>query len=455
MPRPNQAITVHDVSKVYQIYNRPEDRLKQSLFRHRRRYYQEFWALRGVSFEIERGSTVGIVGRNGSGKSTLLQIICGTLSQTTGAVDVRGRVSALLELGSGFNPEFSGRENVYLNSAILGLSRAETDALFDEIAAFADIGPYMEQPTKTYSTGMVMRLAFAVSIAVNPDILVVDEALAVGDEAFQRRCMARIEAIKKTGTTILFVSHSASQVVDLCDRAILLDHGELLYDGRPRRAINFYHRLLYTPSGKHEAFRAALLDSRRTGAPLPDEQAATAAASATATDDGPDTPDTGLEDYFNPGLIPKSTTVYESLGARIRDVQIVTEDGRRVNMLLTGRRYVIRYRVELEVEAWGLAVGTRIKTLTGVELGGSTTLNTTRVLDHAEAGTTLEVTHAFDCRLMDGAYFINTGVSALVEGERTWLSRLVDIGMFMVLPVKGVCSNGPIDFSFDSRAQPL
>ncbi|HYG88460.1 MAG TPA: ABC transporter ATP-binding protein [Azospirillum sp.] len=453
MLRSDLAITVRDVSKVYQIYNRPEDRLKQSLLRHRRRYYQEFWALRGVGFEIERGSTVGIVGRNGSGKSTLLQIICGTLQPTAGDVVVQGRVSALLELGSGFNPEFSGRENVYLNSAILGLSRAETDALFDEIAAFADIGPHMEQPTKTYSTGMVMRLAFAVSIAVKPDILVVDEALAVGDEAFQRRCMARIEAIKKTGTTILFVSHSANQIVDLCDRAILLDHGELLYDGPPRRAINFYHRLLYTPAGKHEAFREALLTSRRTGAPLPDEQAAPAAALPMTAEEA--APDAELEDYFNPGLVPKSTTVYESLGARIRDVRITTPDGRRVNMLLTGRRYVIRCRVELEVEAWGIAVGTRIKTLTGVELGGSTTLNTTRMLDHAAAGTVLEVTHEFDCRLMDGTYFINTGVSALVEGERKWLNRLVDIAMFMVLPVQGVCSNGPIDFSFDSRAQPL
>lgn len=452
MLRSDLAITVRDVSKVYQIYNRPEDRLKQSLFR-THRYYQEFWALRDIGFEIERGSTVGIVGHNGSGKSTLLQIICGTLQPTKGDIAVHGRVSALLELGSGFNPEFSGRENVYLNSAILGLDRTETDALFEEITNFADIGPYIDRPTKTYSTGMVMRLAFAVAISVNPDILVVDEALAVGDEAFQRRCMARIEAIKKKGATILFVSHSANQVVDLCDRAILLDHGEMLYDGTPRRTINFYHRLLYTPADRRAAFRESLLASRRGEAPLPDEA-------------GPGKDDTGevssapkadaeLEEHFNPGLVPKSPTAYETRGARIEDVRITTQDGRPVNVLKSGRRYAIRYRVEVEEAAWGVAVGTRVKTINGVELGGATTLSTSRVLDYVEAGTTLDVSHEFECRLLEGTYFINAAISGLIEGERQWLSRLVDVAMFKVLPVRGQCSNGPLDLAFDSRARPL
>ena len=450
----NTAIAIRDVSKVYQIYSRPEDRLKQALFRHRRQYFKEFWALRGINFAIERGSTVGIVGHNGSGKSTLLQIICHTLRPSAGLVEVNGRVSALLELGSGFNPEFSGRENVYLNSAILGLDRAETDRLFDEIAEFADIGPHLDQPTKTYSTGMVMRLAFAVAISVKPDILVVDEALAVGDEAFQRRCMARIEAIKKKGATILFVSHSAAQVVELCDRAILLDHGELLYDGPPRRAINFYHRLLYTPADRRAAFRESLLAARRGEEPLPDERAGAAAAAADVIATVAEA-DAELEDHFNPGLVPKSATIYESRGARILNVRITTQDGRQVNVLMSGRRYAIRYRVEMESAGWGIAVGTRIKTVTGVELGGATTLNTPRVLDCVEAGTVLEVTHEFECRMMDGTYFLNAAVSGLIDGERHWLSRQVDVAMFMVLPVRGRCSNGPIDFVFDSRADAL
>src|SRR5262245_22220073 len=206
------AIRIRDVDKHYLIFARPEDRLKQMLVprlqrlacRAQSRYYRDFAALTGVSFDIKRGETVGIVGRNGSGKSTLLQIVCGTLRPTHGTVEVNGRIAALLELGAGFNPEFTGRENVYLNAAILGLSRAEIDERFQSIADFADIGEFIEQPVKTYSSGMYVRLAFATAINVDPDILVVDEALAVGDEAFQRKCYARIEAIKEKGGTILF-----------------------------------------------------------------------------------------------------------------------------------------------------------------------------------------------------------------------------------------------------------
>ncbi len=442
------AIRLNHVSKIYQIYKRPEDRLKQSLFRHRRRYYQEFWALRDISLTVERGHTVGIVGRNGSGKSTLLQIICGTLRPTGGELQVNGRVSALLELGSGFNPDFTGRENVYLNSAILGLSRAETDELFDEIAAFADIGSYIEQPISTYSTGMVMRLAFAVAISVRPDILVVDEALAVGDEAFQRRCMARIEALKDRGATILFVSHSANQVVDICDRAILLDRGELLYDGQPRRAVNCYHRLLYTPAATVSDFRDSLLEARRSGVEPMEERVASGEELAADPIGSPD------EEHYNPDLVPKSTVSYEARGAHIRDVRITTPAGQPVNMLVTGRRYQIRFHVDFTESAWQVAAGTRIKTITGVELGGASTIHTDRMIEHVRAGTRLEVSHEFECRLMDGTYFINAGVSSLNEGERAWMHRQVDASMFMVIPARGHYSNGPVDFAFDSRAEP-
>lgn len=442
------AIRLDHVSKIYQIYKRPEDRLKQSLFRHRRRYYEEFWALRDISLSVERGHTVGIVGRNGSGKSTLLQIICGTLRATGGDIQVNGRVSALLELGSGFNPDFTGRENVYLNSAILGLSRDETDKLFDEIAAFADIGNHIDQPISTYSTGMVMRLAFAVAISVRPDILVVDEALAVGDEAFQRRCMSRIEAIKDRGATILFVSHSANQVVDICDRAILLDRGELLYDGQPRRAVNCYHRLLYTPAATVSEYRNSLLEARRAGVEPVEERI------AAGEDPRPDEIDAPDEEHYNPDLMPKSTISYESRGAKIQDVRISTLDGRPVNTLVSGRRYQIRFQVDFTEPAWQVATGTRIKTITGVELGGASTGRTSRVIEHVAAGTRLEVTHEFECRLTDGTYFVNAGVSSINHGEREWMHRLVDGAMFMVIPARGRYSNGPVDFAFDSRAVP-
>lgn len=217
------AIVVSCLSKCFHIYDTPRDRLLQMLARGRRQYYREFWAMRDVSFTIGKGETVGIVGRNGSGKSTLLQLICGTLNPSGGEIQTHGRIAALLELGSGFNPEFSGRENVYMNAAVLGLSREETEARFAEIEAFAEIGEFIDQPVKTYSSGMMVRLAFAVAINVDAQVLIVDEALAVGDELFQRKCYARIEALKQKGATILFVSHSGGTVIELCDRALLLD----------------------------------------------------------------------------------------------------------------------------------------------------------------------------------------------------------------------------------------
>ena len=229
------AIQVQNLSKCYQIYDSPRDRLKQFVVPRLQRlvgqapkqYFREFWALRDVSFEVKKGETVGIIGRNGSGKSTLLQMICGTLSPTSGNIQTKGRIAALLELGSGFNPEFSGRENVYMNAVVLGLSKEEIDERFDAIAAFADIGDFIEQPVKIYSSGMLVRLAFAVSVSVNPDILVVDEALAVGDMAFQQKCLQRLADLRELGTTILMVTHDIMLIRNYCTRSIYLERGQV------------------------------------------------------------------------------------------------------------------------------------------------------------------------------------------------------------------------------------
>jgi lipopolysaccharide transport system ATP-binding protein len=258
------AIKVENLGKCYQIYNKPNDRLKQSIYPRLQRlvgkpptqYYREFWALKDVSFEVKKGETVGIIGRNGSGKSTLLQMICGTLAPTCGSVKTHGRVAALLELGSGFNPEFTGRENVYMNGAVIGLSKEEIDARFDDITAFADIGEFIEQPVKMYSSGMVLRLAFAVIAHVNADILVVDEALAVGDAFFTQKCMRFLRGFMKTGT-ILFVSHDTSAVVHLCNRALLLDHGAVVLIGHPKAVAEQYLVKIYASSQDVEGVQTA------------------------------------------------------------------------------------------------------------------------------------------------------------------------------------------------------
>jgi len=242
------VIKVENLGKCYHIYDRPQDRLKQSILPKIKRlfcmrpkqYFREFWAVKDLSFEVERGETIGIIGRNGSGKSTLLQLICGALAHTGGSVTTKGRIAALLELGSGFNSEFTGRENVYMNGAIFGLTKDEIDGRFDDIAAFADLGGFIDQPVKVYSSGMLMRLAFAVSASVDPDILIIDEALAVGDAAFQFKCMERLKALIQNGTTLLLVSHDINMIKSFCKRAIYLKDGMLQMSGSPDRVAEHY-----------------------------------------------------------------------------------------------------------------------------------------------------------------------------------------------------------------------
>ncbi|HET9579250.1 MAG TPA: ABC transporter ATP-binding protein [Usitatibacter sp.] len=237
---PDSVVSVHDLGKRYEIYDKPQDRLKQSLWGRRRQYFREFWALRNVSFDVARGETIGIIGRNGSGKSTLLQMIAGTLAPTTGQVQTRGRVAALLELGSGFNLDFTGRENVYLNGAILGLTRQEIDERFPLIESFAGIGDFIDQPAKVYSSGMLVRLAFSVSINVDPEILIVDEALAVGDIGFQIKCMERLDQLTRSGITLLFVSHDIGTVKAFCSRAIYLSEGQMKATGNASDMVELF-----------------------------------------------------------------------------------------------------------------------------------------------------------------------------------------------------------------------
>jgi lipopolysaccharide transport system ATP-binding protein len=395
------SITVSNLSKCYLIYETPTDRLKQFLFprydslvkKDTRKFYKEFWALKNVSFSIKKGETVGIIGKNGSGKSTLLQMICGTLSPTAGSIEVQGRIAALLELGSGFNPEFTGRENIYMNAAILGITKKEIEAKFEDIVAFADIGDFIERPVKTYSSGMYVRLAFAVAVHVEPDILVIDEALSVGDELFQRKCFSKIENIRASGATILFVSHSASSIVELCDRAILIDSGEFLIDGAPKDVVNRYQKLLYAPA--HE--KTSIITEIKQQAQIQAIEPASEAYESAHED---------LVETYDPALIPASAFEYVSRGALIQSPKIMTLDGTQVNGLVTGRKYRYNYKVQFNETAFNVRLGMLIKSTSGLELGGSVSTPTRdQSIRVVEAGTILSVDFTFDCHLNPGCIF--------------------------------------------------
>lgn len=458
------AIQVANISKRYEIYEHPRDRLKQFfvprvqrlLCRTQRQYYREFTALQDISFTVRRGQTVGIIGRNGSGKSTLLQIICGTLTPSSGDVQVNGRIAALLELGSGFNPEFSGRENVYLNGAILGLSREQMEARFDEIAAFADIGEFLEQPVKNYSSGMQVRLAFAVSVCVEPDILVVDEALAVGDEAFQRKCFARIERIKEEGGTILFVNHGAQAVVQLSDKAILLDRGEVLCAGRPKFVVNQYQRLLNASPAEQENLRAQILASalqeqkqeqeqvqhNQCGAPSVETATETAAAAVVAAP--------ASEEGYDPALAASASAVtrLEERGARILDVRITTLHGTNVNLLQMGKRYRLEYEVAFDQSATQVGMGFGIRTISGLMVAGASTfLSRKQRLASVASGQRKRMSFEFTCNVLPDTYFVQCGVRGSIAGEDIYLNRVFDVTCFRVLPEEDSILTGYFDMN--------
>lgn len=437
------AIRIRGLSKVFPVYRQPHHRLLQLLDPRRDgRWHRDFHALQPLDLDIRRGETVGIVGRNGSGKSTLLQLVCGTLAPTTGEVSVNGRIAALLELGAGFNPEFTGRENVYMYGAVLGLSRPELDARFDDIAAFAEIGEFMEQPVKNYSSGMYVRLAFAVAINVTPEILVVDEALSVGDEAFQRKCFAKIDQIRDAGATVLFVSHSAGTVVDLCDRAVLLDRGELLAQGTPRNIVSRYQKLLYAPADGVERVRGQIRLEDAGGAGLQADEAPRELEAAPGTRHA--APGQSRA-YWDEGLVPSSTVVYENRGASIADAHVETLSGDRVNVLAEGEEYVYAYGVDFVRTLAQVRFGMMIRSVTGVEISGAATSTVEQALPVVERGARLEVRFRFRCLLAPGVYFANAGVLAALDGGEDYADRRIDVAMFRVMPQPQRLATGFVD----------
>ena len=413
------------VSKCYLVYDRPEHRLLQGLWRGRKRFYREFWALHELSFEVFRGETVGIIGHNGSGKSTLLQIICGTLSPTHGDVTVGGRVAALLELGSGFNPEFTGRENVYLNGTILGLSRHQIDARFEQIAQFAEIGDFIDQPVKTYSSGMIVRLAFAVIAHVDADVLVIDEALAVGDALFTQKCLRFLRGFQERGT-ILFVSHDTGAVLNLCKRALWLSQGRLVQAGAAKDVVEAYMRANVEIAQRRAESSASSPPGRpaASSATAPDSVAAGTATSAGASPAGATSvSQSGAAAGAGDGVTGPATTAgstpFGAGGARVESVSVIGAKGTPTTMVRGGERITLRVGITAVRAVSSAIVGFNFKDRLGQVLFGQNTCTATEQAPvalaagaHAVAEFTFEMP-----QLRTGKYSIDIAVAEGTQHE--------------------------------------
>ncbi len=423
----NTAIKVQNLTKTYKLYDKPIDRLKESLHPLKKKYHKDFYALNDVSFEIKKGETVGIIGKNGSGKSTLLKIITGVLTPTSGRVTIHGKISAILELGAGFNPEMTGLENIYLNTSINGMNKAQTDKKIDEIVDFAELGEFIHQPIKTYSSGMKARLAFAVSINVEPDILIVDEALSVGDSAFQIKCFAKMEEIRAKGATILFVSHSEGSIVSLCNRAIWISNGNQIIDGTPKLVTGLYMKHINEnkiDKSKIENEYEALTNNK-------EEKETKKENKIEVNNPTNETPSTsGIEEFYNPALKPKSTIYYEEKGAKISDVKITTLDGREVNVLTQGKEYIFTYIVNLKINFNNVQFGMGFKEPKGLNIAGAVYPSMQKGIQMSAGTHTIKWN--FICKLNQGIYSTNCGVLS-IEQKDTFAHRIVDGYIFKVL----------------------
>ncbi|MGJ5673563.1 MAG: ABC transporter ATP-binding protein [Nostochopsis sp.] len=394
------AISLKNISKCYKRYARPVDKLKELLLRGQN-HAQEFWALRDINLEIPKGETVGIIGQNGSGKSTLLQIVAGTLTPTTGDVWVNGRVSALLELGSGFNPEFTGRQNVFFNGQILGLSKEQIEARFDEIAAFAEIGDFIEHPVKTYSSGMVVRLAFAVIANTEPSILIVDEALSVGDARFQARCMKRIREMKDQGVTLLFVSHDSSSVKMLCKIAVLMNHGRVLEIGKPKEVVNHYIAIL--SSEKTEQYTSPISDQENQEIKNIEKH----------------------DDLVVEKTQRKKLHRHGNQLAIINSVKITDLDNQEVDKVETGSNFQIVVSLNAQGELSDLVVGISLRNLMGLVIYGTNTYLMNVELPKLTTGQNLTVAFQIPCYLNKGVYTLTSGIHSEEGISYDWIDELV------------------------------
>ncbi len=404
------AIRVDDVSKLYKLYDKPSDRLKESLGLTRKKLYKEHYALHNVSFDVKRGETVGIIGTNGSGKSTILKIITGVLNPSGGHVEIDGRISALLELGAGFNMEYNGIENIYHNGTMIGFSREEIDAKMQDILDFADIGDFVHQPVKTYSSGMFVRLAFAVAINIDPEIVIVAEALSVGDVFFQAKCYKKFEDFKKMGKTILFVSHDLGSISKYCDRVVLLNRGKKLAEGTPKEMVSMYKRIMVNQD-KAEEIAAHQMDM-----------------SSLEEDDEKEIKEAACEGQWKKHYnLNPDVDEYGNGAAEIEDFAIIDENGNYTNAIVKGTRFRLKSKVKFKQDVHDPIFTYTFKNIQGVAITGTNTMYEKKDVPLAKEGETYVATFEQDMFLQGGEYLLSMSCTGYRDGEFQVYNRLYDV----------------------------
>lgn len=411
------AISVNHLSKMYKLYDKPMDRLKESLGLTKKKKYKEHFALNDVSFDVNKGETVGIIGTNGSGKSTILKIITGVLNPSGGGITVNGRISALLELGAGFNMEYSGLENVYLNGTMIGFSREEIDVRLDDILNFADIGDFIHQPVKTYSSGMFVRLAFAVAINIEPEILIVDEALSVGDVFFQAKCYRKFEEFKKMGRTILFVSHDLGSISKYCDRVVLLNQGIKMAEGKPKEMVDLYKKILV---GQAEDDTAEEVD-----APAEEESGKKTGKSGSQEDS-----------WAKPFVLNPERLEYGDRCAQIMDFTIVDSQGIPTNTIEKESSFTIKIKVRFNKPVSEPIFAYTFKNIQGTEITGTNTMYEKVEILPQNEGNEVVVLFTQEMNMQGGEYLLSLGCTGYQDGEFVVFHRLYDICNVTVISSK-------------------
>jgi len=443
------AIIAEGISKKYKLYRNKKDRLVEALIPWKKDLHRDFYALSNVDLKIRKGEILGIVGKNGSGKSTLLKIISGILTPTKGKLTRKGSIIALLELGSGFNPEFTGIENIYFYCTVLGYNKNEIKDKVQEIIDFAEIGEHIDQPLKTYSSGMKARLAFAVSIYISPDILIVDEILSVGDELFRRKSFMKMEESFKSGKTILFVSHNLNAVNRLCTRAVLLDEGEQLLEGPPAFITKYYEKLLFASPSNRKAVREELraLNSdqvlKLNFVDSYDEVAEPGQHSLDEQSEKDEALQEGLADHFIPDFKPKSTVITKNADIDITEMSLKSQSGKEVNLLTTGKSYVFSFLVRFGLDADEIAIQVFINNSKGIRLTGSSKhLDAFHPLGPVKTGDVVRVEFDFTCNLLKDVYFIGLNINQLAKNNIITLCRIQDAFVFKARPAQNMAEYG-------------